>query len=824
MDDSLFGQLFIILWALMAFLPALLIEKLTSAFRHLPDKALKRGLYLRRGLALGFLVSLFYLISGAGEGQDQALFWGLGALAETGLKLLVVLALLQRRGSAQNSYDGFQYSVSLGMGYALTRSLFMALGGEMMIGFQSTLFEVLRQWALQALMGSILSKRLKRGEDLSCLTALLWPAALAFAFGPAFNAPGPFGGLIVTASAVLALLLALGLSRGAAAENAGLPTAEAGEPLPGLREQMAYRFDNLMAGGNLASIGLLFLICVLVIPALALLIFWKAPGAVSGKLSQALWTVTMRMLDGGNLSPDLAVGNRFFTSLTFLATLFGLVAVSVLVGLIGNALGVRLDDLKHGRARIVEHKHLLFLGYSPQVPELLYHLMKRRRGGRIAAVVMDERPQEEIEKELRGVCPPGGKIKLICRSGDITEAQALGSLSLNRARHVVISGEDGRALACALAVRQLLSPGKGRGPELTLLLSREAERLAAERCLGEGFKMPDPRGLSYKPLLRALRDRRLLPVYSALLTQDQGCILSSRRVKRARGLPFYRAAEHFRFSSAYGLLRGEELLVPPAVESLIQEEDLILFLKSPGDRLGFAELRLQEKALEPLDLQKSAAQPVKRLIILGSHGLSEIENELCGLPLSIDKCPRYEWPGLEERLKGGGYELVICLPEEGGDERALLSSLMLIRAVLPKGVGLCVRLSLPEMIRHSYQHDLADYVLEDRPGGLAADYILEDRDSGEAVREKLMDEGTGLRLLEAPGLEGQGTLSCAALCRALAPRGLSLLGFYRAQGKEKAVLAPNKNENFTLEKGDCLVVIGALNENKGSLAQAKEAF
>src|SRR3972149_12081052 len=115
---------------------------------------------------------------------------------------------------------------------------------------------------------------------------------------------------------------------------------------PTFRQRLGYRFDNLMARGTPALIGMLFapsLLLVLIAAAVISIAGFVQEGE-SGRPSfaEAAWGSLMRTLDSGTMGGDTGTG---FRVVMLLVTLGGIFVVSALIGVINNGLEATMERL-----------------------------------------------------------------------------------------------------------------------------------------------------------------------------------------------------------------------------------------------------------------------------------------------------------------------------------------------------------------------------------------------------------------------------------------------------------------------------------------------
>ncbi len=171
------------------------------------------------------------------------------------------------------------------------------------------------------------------------------------------------------------------------------------------KARLAYQFDNLMARGPAALIGLLGLasLAIVLVMTLVVLAFGIGPTGDNGRplgFLDTLWHDLMRTLDPGTLGGDSGSWSYLISML--IITLGGIFIVSTLIGVLSAGIEVKLDELRKGRSFVLESDHTVILGWSPQIFAIVSELSRanaNRRKPRIA--ILAEKDKVEMDDELR---------------------------------------------------------------------------------------------------------------------------------------------------------------------------------------------------------------------------------------------------------------------------------------------------------------------------------------------------------------------------------------------------------------------------------------
>lgn len=96
----------------------------------------------------------------------------------------------------------------------------------------------------------------------------------------------------------------------------------------------------------------------------------------------------------------------------------GMLVTALMLGIVSDAIGSRMDSLRKGLSEVMERDHILILGWSDKLLPLVRELFLSTEGasGCLTIVVMADRPKEDMDGEqgisrssarpaLCGVCP-----------------------------------------------------------------------------------------------------------------------------------------------------------------------------------------------------------------------------------------------------------------------------------------------------------------------------------------------------------------------------------------------------------------------------------
>lgn len=245
------------------------------------------------------------------------------------------------------------------------------------------------------------------------------------------------------------------------------------------KDVIKYNFDNLLMRGAGAQILLLIAVTGIMAIVFGLILFITT--SEGGPVGSSIWTVLVHSLDPGVLSNSN--GSPWFLFILLVVTLFGLFSVGTLISIITASMSKALDQLSHGKSKIVEpKKHILFLGYNEISFEVLRNIFEHNEEdksfqiGKQPVVILEQYKdivdiKEEIEFKFREY----RKTKVICRQGCIFDVNNYDMCSIEKAKQIIITAaSDEEAAETVLACRKALEYLGINGTPITVVLDRNS--------------------------------------------------------------------------------------------------------------------------------------------------------------------------------------------------------------------------------------------------------------------------------------------------------------------------------------------------------------
>ncbi len=411
---------------------------------------------------------------------------------------------------------------------------------------------------------------------------------------------------------------------------------------PTLLERLRYWFDNLMARGTLALMGLLGLatvVLVVVIGTVAFLVHAYPDDAPDGDLVDILWGGLMRTLDPGTMGGDAGWGFRIFM---LLITIGGLVIVASLIGIISGAFDDKIAELRKGRSRVLEHDHSLILGWSDKVHTIVNELaIANESVGRASIVILANRDKVAMDDEIKAQCPHLGGTTVITRSGDPTSLADLAMASPQWARSIILLAPedspdpDSEVIKTALALTN--NPERPDSTYHIVAELSDSENLEVARLAG-GDEVHWVLGAEVigRITVQSCRQSGLSVVYQEFLDFD-GDELYFTTQPSLIGKTYFDAQLAFSKCAAIGLVVDGHPLVNPPHDTVIAEGDQIIVIAADDSEvfLGTAPGRVD---IAPIVTGVGGQNPPERTLVLGVNAV---------LPVMIAELDEYVAVGSE---------------------------------------------------------------------------------------------------------------------------------------------------------------------------------
>ena len=514
------------------------------------------------------------------------------------------------------------------------------------------------------------------------------------------------------------------------------------------------------------------------------------------------------------------------------------------------------NALKAGRSAVIDKNHVLILGWSNRIFSILNELAIANLSERKATVVIfSSKVRADMEIEISKRCSNLGKLKVVTRTGDITNPNDLARANISGAKSIVILDADANAdasiVSAILAIRSVAPDSTARiiaevddSHIASIIESSSNNRVLAVRS----------DDVISRVTAQASRQPGLAAVVLDLL-DFAGDELYFKRVPALEGSSYSEALLAFAESSVIGFVESDgSVHLNPAQSTRIPAESQLILLSADDSTIVYTGVRDDIATKSVKSARPSAVQPSNILIIGWSHMgeavISELDSYLAkGSTVEIVAQGRYveedEFRAfkpsnikLSHRLiKGDIEEMVKVAKAKKYDEIIVLGYRNKISEAEADAHTMLTMLQLNELLHSnqskSQQTRLIAEILDSRKAGLAkvaadGDLVISDNLAALLIAQLaenpqlkfVFDElfgpsGTSIQIRPIEQYAAVGTeLDFADLVVAARNFSESAIGYRygsveNASGPNEFTLNPSKNQRLTVKAGDSLIVVGS---------------
>lgn len=615
---------------------------------------------------------------------------------------------------------------------------------------------------------------------------------------------------------------------------------------PPLRQRLRYALDTALANGisavviwlGLMTVALIVLAGV-AISVLDVEIEGEKPGFFEG-----MWLSLQRTLDAGTGGGDAGFPFRL---ISLLVTLGGIFVVTALIGLTANGIDRRIEAVRRGRSLVIERNHTLVLGWSSKLPTVVSELAEANANqARSSVVILAPRDQVEMEEAVRAWVPKGSRMRVVCRTGDPHDPDALARVNPAHAKSVILlltpEHGDAETVKALLAVIKS-DPSLSRNGVVAELASQKLAR-AVRSATDDRVITVVSTDVIARITAQVCRQPGLSTVYQEVL-DFAGDEIYFGSDPRLEGLTFAQALVAYETSSVIGVRRaaGDVVLVPEMSSRLAADDQLVCISADddtvvftgvpescsadpvPATRLPAWEAQVERvlvvgwNEMTPALAQEldHYAAPGSVLHVFADPAMCNVENELAHLVLanySVETTlTDTNDPDVFEKLFTDGtwdHVVVLCYHGAGGaeaDARALLSLLQLRHEFerLPVAPTVVAEMRDPRDVELAPGQGIDDFIVSERLTSYVLAQLSENPALAPVFEELFGSSGCELAVYPASRLGLAGTCSYLDVVRAARGRGDVAIGYRTAGGS--VVINPPKPARVTFGPSDDVVVV-----------------
>jgi voltage-gated potassium channel Kch len=350
-----------------------------------------------------------------------------------------------------------------------------------------------------------------------------------------------------------------------------------------------YKFDNTMSRGLVPLIALLstatFIFIVIV--SLVVAIFELNPEGEKLSFGEVVWASLLRTLDPGTMGQDTGIG---FRAAMLAVTLFGIILVAALIGIISNALNSRLEKLSKGKSKVIEKNHTVILGWNSKGVQLVKEiLLSNGPHLKSAIVILANKDKVQLEDEILRRVGSLGKTRIVVRSGRPMSRTDLSIVSLDSAKSIIMlspdftEDADTYSIKTCLAIKSVDNPPSSSTSIVGEI--RDSSNLEAAELVSEGaVHWVLVEQIVNRLIVQTCRQNGLSSVFTELLDFSGSEIYLSKHGK-LKGLTYGEVSQMLEASVAVGVIREHDVVLNPRNDMVLSDSDTLIVVAEDGDHL-----------------------------------------------------------------------------------------------------------------------------------------------------------------------------------------------------------------------------------------------
>jgi ion channel POLLUX/CASTOR len=616
------------------------------------------------------------------------------------------------------------------------------------------------------------------------------------------------------------------------------------------RDRARYAFDNVMARGTPALVGLLALASAALVLIVSVAAWLVTPADVrdNGSLPGVLWRSLLGAMDPGTIGGES--GSRLYLFLMFLVTIGGIFIFSALISVLTAGLDAKITYLQRGRSRIIESDHTVLLGWSDQVFVVLSELVQANESRRKPCVaILADLDRIEMEEMIRERLGTTANTRVVCRRGNPLKAADVSLVSPDTARSIVVITPPVPDPDTHV-IKILLSLGARRweseAPPVVAAVSKSHNLAAALLAGGPAAQVIDAADIGIRLLVQSHRQRGLCTVCTDLLDFD-GNEFYLRAEPSLVGRTYGEALDAYELGSPIGVRSTAGLVrINPPVDTVVAAGDELIVLAEDDVLIRLATsptpvvedaitatapvlpppiqtlvLGWNQRAATIVRLLDSFCEPGSRLVVATEWDdpTPALEPLLVNTDISYQRCDLNDRPQLE-KLDVGSFQHLMVLSDDSVDEqeadaRTLVTLLHLRDMENRLGESYAIVTEMNDDANREVAEvtQADDFVVSTKLISLLLTQLSEDRRLGEVFAALFSPEGSEIHLKPAGAyLRPGATANFATVLEAARRRGETAIGYRLAAdvGRSPAygvTLNPDRQRPLTLTEADQVVVL-----------------
>jgi voltage-gated potassium channel Kch len=359
----------------------------------------------------------------------------------------------------------------------------------------------------------------------------------------------------------------------------------------------------------------------IVIVSLVVAIFELNPEGEKLSFGEVVWASLLRTLDPGTMGQDTGIG---FRAAMLAVTLFGIILVAALIGIISNALNSRLEKLSKGKSKVIEKNHTVILGWNSKGVQLVKEiLLSNGPHLKSAIVILANKDKVQLEDEILRRVGSLGKTRIVVRSGRPMSRTDLSIVSLDSAKSIIMlspdftEDADTYSIKTCLAIKSVDNPPSSSTSIVGEI--RDSSNLEAAELVSEGaVHWVLVEQIVNRLIVQTCRQNGLSSVFTELLDFSGSEIYLSKHGK-LKGLTYGEVSQMLEASVAVGVIREHDVVLNPRNDMVLSNSDTLIVVAEDGDHLQIGDKGHIEEDFIVGNVPESNS--VASTVILGSNSV-----------------------------------------------------------------------------------------------------------------------------------------------------------------------------------------------------------
>ncbi len=350
-----------------------------------------------------------------------------------------------------------------------------------------------------------------------------------------------------------------------------------------LMARLRYGLDNTLSRGPAGLIVWLAGITVMLV--LGMTAFIRLAGNDPDKdFGYILWNILYQTITPNPVDPRIGSNTFLFTML--FSTVSSLLLVSILIGILTNAIDNRIQNLRKGRSFVIEHNHIVILGWSSKIYGIISELITANlHQKKPRLVILADRDKVAMEDDIRARVGRTHNTRVICRSGSPMDLADLDVVNPQASRSIIIlSPEDDEPDSQVIKTILALTNHPDRRAQSYHVVAeiREPKHMEIAHIVGSyETKLVLASDLISRITVQASRQSGLSVIYNMLLDfSNDGIFFVSE--PSLVGKTYADALFAYEDSAVLGLLHSDRdvVLNPPMTTGIAADDTLIVLSRS----------------------------------------------------------------------------------------------------------------------------------------------------------------------------------------------------------------------------------------------------